>query len=309
MQVFSKFEDIKKIYDGCVIALGTFDGIHLGHVDIINTANDYAQKHGVKSAVFSFSNHPLELISPEKSPPRLCTEKQKKDLLEKMSVDILFNMNFDSALAKVSSEQFVKNLKKYFSPGCIVVGDNYSYGYLGAGTANTLIADGEKYGFSVIVRKLVKFDDIIVSSTNIRNLILNGDIKTANKLLGREYLLTGKVVDGDKRGRTLGFPTANLDMAPVNQTIPDDGVYAVKAIVENKNYDAVASIGKNPTFAAKNRRVEVHLLDFDKNIYGKEIDIIFYDKIRNEYKFNDVDKLIEFIGKDVEKARNILAGK
>ena len=309
MQIFSKFEDLKKEYDGCVIALGTFDGIHLGHIDIISTARDYALEHDVKSVIFSFSNHPLDLISPEKSPPRLCTETQKKKLLEKMSVDALFNMNFDKAFAKVSSEQFVKDLKEYFAPSCIVVGDNYSYGYLGAGTADTLITDGEKYGFSVIVRKLVKYEDIIVSSTNIRNLILNGDIKTANKLLGREYMITGKVINGDKRGRTLGFPTANLQVFPVNQTIPDDGVYAVKAIYDSKAYDAVMSIGKNPTFDTKERRLEVHLLDFDKEIYDKELNILFYEKIRGEYKFNDVDKLIEFIKNDIKTAQKILDNK
>lgn len=306
MQVFSNFEDLPEVYNGCVIALGTFDGIHLGHLDIINTAREYAKKKATKVVVFSFSNHPLDLISPEKTPPRLCSEEKKKELLEALNVDVLFNMHFDAELASVSSAQFVLNMQSFFSPGCLVVGDNYSYGYLGAGTAQTLISDGQKYGFDVIVRKLVTLDDIIVSSTNIRNFILQGNIKTANKLLAREYSLDGIVVDGDKRGRKLGFPTANLQLKPANQTVPADGVYACHALIADKCYKAVASIGQNPTFdGIKGHRIEAYLLDFNQDIYGEELELFFFEKIRDEKKFVSVSELIEKIKEDVAYVRKI----
>ena len=306
MQVFNRFEDLPEIHAGCVIALGTFDGIHLGHFDIINTAKDYAAQKGVKSVVFSFSNHPLDLIAPEKSPPRLCSEEKKKQLLGELGVDVLFNMHFDNKLLTVSSAQFVMNLIKYFSPGCLVVGDNYSYGYLGAGTAQTLINDGQKYNFSVIVRSLVTVDNIIVSSTNIRNFLVTGDIDKANKLLGREYSVCGAVIDGDKRGRTLGFPTANLKVDTYNQTIPGDGVYAGYGKLGESIFGAVISIGKNPTFPAKERRVEVHLLDFNEDIYGKKLEVIFKIKIRDEQKFDNADDLITGIKADVNFTKEYL---
>ncbi len=307
MQVFNRFEDLQESYAGCVIALGTFDGIHLGHVDIIRTAKECAMQAGKKLVVFSFSNHPLDQLAPEKSPPRLCSEEKKKLLLDSLAVDVLFNMHFDSKLATVSSDQFVMDLKKFFSPSCVVVGDNYSYGYLGAGSAETLLADGNKYGFAVVVRSLVEIDGLVVSSTNIRNKVLAGDILTANKLLGRCYSISGEVVAGDARGRKLGFPTANISLAPANQTIAADGVYAVLVKIGEDTFKAVVSIGKNPTFELASRRVEVHILDFAGVLYGKTIEIAFVDKIRAMKKFADEQELVASISADIEKAKTILS--
>ena len=306
MQVFNKFEELYENYSGCVIALGTFDGIHLGHLDIIKTAKNYAEKNNVKSIVFSFSNHPLDLITPKKSPTRLCSEEKKKQLLEDLGIDILFNMHFDSKLLTVSSSQFVINMQRYFSPGCLVVGGNYSYGYLGAGTATTLIKDGQKYNFFVMVRTLVTANNIIVSSTNIRNYLLTGDIGKANKLLGREYSLCGKVIDGDKRGRTLGFPTANLEVDTYNQTIPGDGVYAGFARLKESTFQAVISISNNPTFLSTTHKIEVYLFDFNENIYGEKLEVVFATKIRETKKLANTDELIENIKNDVNFAKKYL---
>ena len=305
MRVFNKFEDFPPEYKGCVLALGTFDGIHLGHVDIINTAKQYAREHKEKTVVFSFKNHPLSLIAPERKPSMLCFESRKKALLRRLSIDALFNMYFDKNFAAISSAQFILTLKKYFAPSCIVVGDNYSYGYLGAGTATTLARDGEKYGFDVIVQNLVKVDDIVVSSTNIRKYILAGNIETANKLLGRHYTLSGKVVRGDARGRTLGFPTANLKAAPGSQTVPADGVYAATAKIGKTNFPAVVSIGNNPTFSVRERRIEAHILNFDEDIYGKTIQLSFIARIRDEKKFAGAGELVLNIKQDIAFAQNI----
>lgn len=302
MQVFNRFQDLHEVYSGCVVALGTFDGIHLGHIDIIETAKQEAIKRGTKSIVFSFSNHPLEEIAPDKAPFRICSEEKKKDLLEKLGVDVLFNMHFDHEFASVSSTQFVLNLKQYFSPGSIVVGDNYSYGYLGAGTASTLIADGKQHDFSVIIRELIKVDDIVVSSTNIRNFILTGDISKANKLLGRYYSLSGKVIHGDARGRTLGFPTANLKVIPGNLVIPNKGVYMAFAKIDGIVYKAVVSVGTNPTFSTNELRVEAHILNFNQDIYDKNMEIAFVEKIRDEKAFSNVQELIYNIQKDKNMA-------
>jgi riboflavin kinase/FMN adenylyltransferase len=303
LQVFNKFADLSEDYHGCEVALGTFDGIHLGHLDIINTAKNYALKHRTKSVVFSFSNHPLDLIAPERTPTRLCSESKKKALLKTLSVDALFNMRFDKNFASVSSQQFVLTLKQFFSPSCIVIGNNYSYGYLGAGTAETLKYDGEKYGFDVIVNKLVKVDNIIASSTNIRSFLIAGDIGIANKLLGRFYTMKGKVMHGDARGRILGFPTANIKTTPHNQTIPGNGVYWAIVKVNRKSFKAVINVGTNPTFTGKERRIEAHILDFQEDIYDKTLEVALVDKIRNERKFANAAELIKTIKKDIKYAR------
>jgi riboflavin kinase/FMN adenylyltransferase len=277
----------------------------LGHVDIINTAKQYAREHGQKTVVFSFKNHPLALIAPERTPSMLCSESRKKGLLRKLSIDVLFNMYFDKNFAAISSAQFILTLNKYFAPSCIVVGNNYSYGYLGAGTAATLTRDGEKYGFDVIVQDLVKVDDIVVSSTNIRKYIIAGNIENACKLLGRHYALSGEVVRGNARGRTLGFPTANLKIAPKNQTVPADGVYAAVVKIGKKNLPAVVSVGNNPTFAVRERRIEAHILNFAEDIYGKTLQLSFVARIRDEKKFADIDELIFNIKRDVAFAQNL----
>lgn len=307
MQVFNCFQDLpEKAYTGCVIALGTFDGIHLGHIDIIEIAKKEATKKGTKSIVFSFSNHPLEEIAPDKVPLRICSEEKKKDLLEKLGIDVLFNMHFDQEFALVSSTQFILALKKYFNPSCIVVGDNYSYGYLGAGTANTLITDGKKYDFTVIIRNLITVDNAVVSSTNIRNCILQDDLKTANELLGRYYALTGNVIHGDARGRTLGFPTANLRIFPNNLLIPVNGVYMAFVKVLGKVYKAVVNIGTNPTFFVKEKRIEAHILNFEQDIYEQDIEIAFVKKIRDEKTFSNVKELIVNIQSDKNQTDNYL---
>ncbi len=309
MQIFNKFEDLPEVYEGCAIALGTFDGIHLGHVDIIKTAKKHAKNAGTKCIVFSFVNHPMEKIAPAKAPLRLCSEDKKKELLSALGVDILFNIYFDKKFASVSSSQFVSALQKFFSPGCIVVGDNYSYGHLGAGTAQTLKADGKKYGFAVIVRKLVTVNEIVVSSSNIRRYILNGDMDTANNLLGRYYTFSGKVVKGNGRGKGLGYPTANLEIQSSRQAIPADGVYAVWAKIGTGVYPAVTNIGNNPTFITTSRRLETTILNFSADIYGENIEIIFVKKLRSEEKFPDKDALITQIEKDIAKAGEYLKDK
>ncbi len=304
MQVIENFQDVKQLYNGCVIALGTFDGIHLGHKDIVSCAKEYAKEHKIKSVVFSFSNHPLDFIAPEKAPLRICSEQTKKHLLNELGIDLLFNMHFDYNFAKVSSEEFIANLKTFFNPSCLVIGDNYSYGYLGAGTAQTLVDDGKKHGFEVVVRSLVKLDDIIVSSTNIRKYITKGDVQITNRLLGHRYCIDGKVIHGFNRGAKMGFATANVETDCKSQIILGDGVYLAKVNIDNKQLNAIVNIGKNPTFALEKRQIEVHILDFSENIYGKAINVSFIKKIRDEQKFNNEQELIKTVTNDIKTAKD-----
>jgi riboflavin kinase/FMN adenylyltransferase len=303
MLVVNKFEEFPDFYKNCVIALGTFDGIHIGHAGIINSAKEYAARHGIKSVVFSFLNHPLDLIAPEKAPSRLCTEAKKKSLLKKLSVDALFNLRFDKNIVLLSSDQFIVDIKRHFSPECIVVGDNYSYGYLGAGTAYTLVRAGQIHGFEVIVHKLVQIDGVVASSTNIRNYLKAGQIAEANKLLGRCYALKGAVRHGDKRGRVLGFPTANLKIDARRQAIPEDGGYLAAVKIGRKKLPAVVNVGTNPTFGNNERRVEAHILDFSQDIYGRQLEIAFIERLRGERIFSSADELIAAIKADIAYAR------
>ena len=211
MEIITSLEAVKTEYSPSVIALGTFDGLHLGHQDIIKTARDYAQKHGLKLIVFTFSNHPLSLIKPDLVPVRIITQQQKIKYLEKLGVDILVNVPFDHDLAGLSPDEFLKKLA-VFNYRCLVVGENFSYGFLGSGKTDTLQRTGLHDHFTVIIRQLVKCGKNVISSTGIRSLIQAGHVEHANQMLGRAYALTGIVTHGAQRGRTIGFPTANIEL-------------------------------------------------------------------------------------------------
>ena len=310
MEIITSLDaELKNKYPAMVIALGTFDGLHLGHTDVINTAKDYAERNGLKLAVFTFSNHPLALIRPDLVPVRIISAEEKIKLLESFGVDYLINIPFTEDFAALSPDEFLERLA-YFNYRCLVVGENFTYGFLGSGKTETLERSGRKNGFDVIVRPLVKMNGNVVSSTGIRNLIQAGHIEYANRMLGRAYSITGKIVHGEQRGRKLGFPTANIELLHGEMAVPAPGVYAVTASIEGSIYEGMGNIGNNPTFNdVEHARLEVNLFNCSGDLYGKTMSVQFRKYIRAEKKFSGVEELCRQIEEDKKAIKTYFLNK
>lgn len=310
MEIITSLDaELKNKYPATVIALGTFDGLHLGHTDVINTAKDYAERNGLKLAVFTFSNHPLALIRPDLVPVRIISAEEKIKLLESFGVDYLINIPFTEDFAALSPDEFLEKLV-CFNYRCLVVGENFTYGFLGSGKTETLERSGRKNGFDVIVRPLVKMNGNVVSSTGIRNLIQAGHIEYANRMLGRAYSITGKIVHGEQRGRKLGFPTANIELLHGEMAVPAPGVYAVTASIEGSIYEGMGNIGNNPTFNdVEHARLEVNLFNCSGDLYGKTMSVQFRKYIRAEKKFSGVEELCRQIEEDKKAIKTYFLNK
>lgn len=310
MEIITSLDaELKNKYPATVIALGTFDGLHLGHTDVINTARDYAERSGLKLAVFTFSNHPLALIRPDLVPVRIISAEEKIKLLESFGVDYLINIPFTEDFAALSPDEFLDRLA-CFNYRCLVVGENFTYGFLGSGKTETLERSGRKNGFDVIVRPLVKMNGNIVSSTGIRNLIQAGHIEYANRMLGRAYAITGKIAHGEQRGRKLGFPTANIELLHGEMAVPAPGVYAVTASIEGSIYEGMGNIGNNPTFNdVEHARLEVNLFNCSGDLYGKTMSVQFHKYIRAEKKFSGVEELCRQIEEDKNAIKTYFLNK
>lgn len=310
MEIITSLDaELKNKYPATVIALGTFDGLHLGHTDVINTARDYAERNGLKLAVFTFSNHPLALIRPDLVPVRIISAEEKIKLLESFGVDYLINIPFTEDFAALSPDEFLDRLA-CFNYRCLVVGENFTYGFLGSGKTETLERSGRKNGFDVIVRPLVKMNGNVVSSTGIRNLIQAGHIEYANRMLGRAYAITGKIVHGEQRGRKLGFPTANIEILHGEMAVPAPGVYAVTASIEGSIYEGMGNIGNNPTFNdVEHARLEVNLFNCSGDLYGKTMSVQFHKYIRAEKKFSGVEELCRQIEEDKKAIKTYFLNK
>lgn len=310
MEIITSLDaELKNKYPATVIALGTFDGLHLGHTDVINTARDYAERSGLKLAVFTFSNHPLALIRPDLVPVRIISAEEKIKLLESFGVDYLINIPFTEDFAALSPDEFLDRLA-CFNYRCLVVGENFTYGFLGSGKTETLERSGRKNGFDVIVRPLVKMNGNVVSSTGIRNLIQAGHIEYANRMLGRAYSITGKIVHGEQRGRKLGFPTANIELLHGEMAVPAPGVYAVTASIEGSIYEGMGNIGNNPTFNdVEHARLEVNLFNCSGDLYGKTMSVQFHKYIRAEKKFSGVEELCRQIEEDKKAIKTYFLNK
>lgn len=302
MKIVTQIGDLGRVYSKTAIALGTFDGIHIGHQRIIRSAVELARVAGGSSVVFTFSNHPLSIVAPERCPPFLLTQEDKARLIEELGVDLLVSIPFTATFLKLSPHEFVTLLVKHLSPVHIVVGPNYTFGYKSAGTPETLKEIGAKAGFSVQIEQAVCIDDKLVSSTYIRSLIAAGKVAEARKFLGRPPLLSGEVVHGEARGRILGYPTANIKTAE-GMLLPADGVYAVRLLVGDIYYDGVANVGRNPTFNGQHRRVEVFLFGFEGSLYGKTVTVTFWERLRGEMVFANADELKRQISQDIQMAR------
>ncbi len=302
MEVLTQIKNIHQ-YPRIYMALGTFDGIHVGHQAIITRTVEQAKSEKCLSAVFTFSNHPLNVINAEHCPPLIMTNQEKVKLIADLGVDILLNIPFTNELLQLKPEEFVKLLVSNLNLKHVIVGENFTYGYQGAGTPSMLTSAGSMYGFTVEVVNMVDVEGTVVSSTAIRQLISDGAVQQASVLLGRLMTITGEIIKGDQRGSKLGFPTANLAI-PQGLLVPADGVYAVYAVDETGvRFNGVANIGNNPTFTRQTRRIEIHILDFDRFIYGEKLTVQFIDRIRGEIAFNTVEQLKQQMTNDINFAR------
>lgn len=298
MEIITSLEQLHSFAAPCVVALGTFDGLHRGHLDVIGTAKQEAEHTGAKLAVFTFSNHPLEWINPAHVPVALVTPAVKLQLLESLGVDVLIDIPFNQLVADLLPQQFLERLSA-LNYSCLVVGENFTYGQRGVGNVYTLAASAQAMGFKLIVRKLVSNNGTIVSSTEIRRLITAGEVQQAAKMLGRSYSISGIVAHGNERGRLLGYPTANLELVDAHVAIPLGGVYAVRVYVDGGVYGGMANIGKNPTFGdVEKPRLETHIFGFSGDIYGKTLTIEFVQRIRGEVKFASIDALKAQLAQD-----------
>lgn len=298
MEIITSLEQLHSFAAPCVVALGTFDGLHRGHLDVIGTAKQEAEHTGAKLAVFTFSNHPLEWINPAHVPVALVTPAVKLQLLESLGVDVLIDIPFNQLVADLLPQQFLERLSA-LNYSCLVVGENFTYGQRGVGNVYTLAASAQAMGFKLIVRKLVSNNGTIISSTEIRRLITDGEVQQAAKMLGRSYSISGIVAHGNERGRLLGYPTANLELVDAHVAIPLGGVYAVRAYVDDGVYGGMANIGKNPTFGdVEKPRLETNIFGFSGDIYGKTLTIEFVQRIRGEVKFAGIDALKAQLAQD-----------
>ncbi|WIW71893.1 bifunctional riboflavin kinase/FAD synthetase [Anaerosinus gibii] len=303
MQIYTELTNLKHKYKNIVVALGTFDGIHIGHQKIINKAVDLAKSIKGISVVVTFSNHPLEVINLNLCPPQINSNFEKEKILKNIGLDILFNIPFTKSLLSLPPEDFLSLLCEHLDPKYLVAGPNYSFGYKGKGTPQLLKKLGAKFGFNAYIHPEVYYDNIMVSSTRIRNLLIEGNITLANKLLGRPFSFYGTVCQGDQRGRLLGFPTANI-LDSTEKILPAAGVYVTKTTVNNTTYFSITNIGVNPTFNGNSKHLETHLFDFNGNLYKKTINIEFFKRIRNEKRFANIDCLKKQINDDILFAKN-----
>jgi len=308
MEVYSDKNDIQKLKNTCV-TIGTFDGLHVGHQNILTVLKSIAKEKNLKSTVVSFHPHPRRVVKESYDIKILTTIDEKKEILESLGIDNFYLINFTSEFSQQSSEEFVKNyIVDRFGAKHIVVGHDHKFGKDRNGDANSLNELGKQYGFEVTSVDAVTFNEEIISSSNIRNALIDGNIDKANEFLGRSYLLQGEIVTGAKRGRILGFPTANLNISNSNKLIPQNGVYAVGCELNGEKLNGVMNIGYRPTFDDVKELVpEVHLFNFNRNIYGEILKVNFIQRIRAEKKFGSKEELIEQIELDKKEAAKVLA--
>ena len=305
MEIIKKFAGLKK-YPRPVVALGMFDGVHLGHAAVIRHAIDIAKKISGTSIVFTFSNHPLTIIAPEDAPLMIGSKNLRREIFSDMGVDVLLEIPFTKDFSRKSPEEFLQLLQEKISPAFVVTGPNYTFGRFGRGNGRLLLREAENFGFKAEVCQAFTVERKIVSSTRIRALIAAGDLISANELLGRNFTYAGEVVNGDRRGRKLGFPTANIELDDRRAMLPN-GAYIVRVKVRGKNFNGIANIGDNPTFKVARRRLEVFIDDFSANIYGEEIFVSFVGKLRDEKNFSSAEDLKAQLAEDLRIMRNVAA--
>ena len=306
MKIYRGIDDFKKL-DYAVVTSGTFDGVHFGHQRILQRLAEITEKNGGESVLITYWPHPRLVIYPGQELYLLSSIEEKSDLLSQKKVDHLVIIPFTSEFADLSSEDFIKNiLVDKIGTKKLVIGYDHKFGKNRSGSFEELKKDGPIYGFEVEEISKQMIENNAVSSTKIRKALVEGRVEIANEYLGRPFCLHGLVIEGDKIGRTINFPTANIEVGFKNKLIPAEGIYAVKVKIDRFNFDGMLNIGFRPTFGGNQKRVEVNIFDFDENIYGKEIVVEFFHKIRSEIKFENSGALKAQLQKDKIEAQQIL---
>jgi riboflavin kinase/FMN adenylyltransferase len=285
-----------------VLAIGIFDGVHLGHQQIISSARDHGDV-----TVITFDPHPVSVVAPERTPTQLISLKDRIELLKSAGANSVEVINFTKEFSQLSADQFIEDvLVGRFAAEHVVIGQNFNFGHKAQGTPKYLAQVGPKYGFDVNIVKLAEDRGSAISSTRIRSLIIDGQIERANELLTRNYYLSGPVVHGEKRGREIGYPTANIGLEKL-ATIPADGVYAGWLTVENQRWPAAISIGTNPTFAGvRGRQVEAYAIDeVGLDLYDKVAKVEFGFRLRDTLKFDGLAPLLDQMKIDCDQARKL----
>ena len=304
MKIFHATRDLKPRSQPVCLAMGFFDGVHLGHQQIIRQTLADARQHQALALVLTFDRHPNVVVAPDRVPPLIYSLSQKLETLDALGVDAVLLLHFDLALSRQSGETFVRRLVHDLDPlHSVCVGRNFLFGHERRGNVASLKHWGDRWGFHVHAIPGVSLEGRVVSSTRIRQTIQTGDLATASRLLGRPYALRGEVVRGDGMGRKLGFPTCNLDTT--GRVLPPSGVYVAQANMRGRSHRALLNLGVRPTVnpAASQRRVEVHLLDEQGDFYGEELEVIFGPKLRDEQRFPSLAALQRQIARDIAQAR------
>lgn len=288
----------------CGVGLGNFDGLHRGHMALVNTLLEECRISDLHSVIYTFNKHPENILRKELFTPLIMTSEQKARILEKTGVEYLYFQEFDEKFSRMPPETFAEEvLVKRLRIKLAVVGFNYRFGYMGKGDADLLKSLGQKYGFRVIIIPPVRIGSEIVSSTLIRENIMKGRMERVYELLGRYFSIPGRVVTGNRIGSTMGFPTANI--APDKfLAVPSAGVYATRTLYRGKWYDSVTNVGKSPTIRTDGKTtIETHLIGFAGELYGEDIEVFFLKKLRDEKRYKNRDELISQIKKDIENAK------
>lgn len=303
MKVITSLKDIKIDCDHTGVALGNFDGMHTGHKTLIVNLVEICKKNGFKSVVYTFKNHPRKLTTENRAPRKIISTEEKFRFLAELGVDYVVCVEFDEYQMNLPAEDFIKDiLKEKLKMSYVVVGFNYRFGYKAQGNTKFFNDLKEKYKYDLMVIDAIKIQDEVISSTKIREIVQTGNINKANLFLGRNYSIIGRVVHGKKLGKKFGFPTANIKIDK-SFVLPSSGVYFTKSIVGNRIYESITNIGHNPTIGENPMSIETHILDFDGELYEKDIQVLFYQKSREEKKHETINDLIHQVKKDIQLAK------
>lgn len=297
-------DNIKFAKRSTAVGLGNFDGLHVGHMALVNTLISEARLNGLETIIYTFTKHPENILRKKLFTPLLTAVGKKIQLLSETALNYTYFDEFDENFSRMKPECFVKEvLLDKLGAKLLVAGFDYRFGYMGQGDVALLKELAKKYNFKLVIIPPIKIDNEIVSSTLIRGLVLKGDMENVFKLLGRHYSITGEVLDGRRVGRRIGFPTANLQ--PEEYLImPHNGVYITKTLYNGDFYSSLTNIGLNPTFGDMARiSAETHILDFERDIYKSSIEVFFMKKLRNEKKFKNGEELAEQIKRDIQAAK------
>ncbi|HHT93595.1 MAG TPA: bifunctional riboflavin kinase/FAD synthetase [Clostridia bacterium] len=303
MEVLYRLSNTRIPENSYGLGLGNFDGIHLGHARIIDVLSEECGKLGIPSVIYTFRRHPENILKKDKKTPIILSNEQKASILEKHNIDILYFEEFTEEFSKIKPYDFVKNiLVGEFNAKLLVVGYDYTFGIKGLGKANDLIELGKEFNFKTVIVPPVEVEGTAVSSTFLRKLISLGDMEKYTSMTNRQYSIPGEVTVGRKVGSKIGFPTANI-LPREGYALPSAGVYATKTKLGDVMYESITNIGNNPTFGCKLTTIETHIFDYEDKLYGQNIEVFFYKKLRDEMVFNSVDELRARIATDIDDAK------